>query len=93
MIIDCSHDNSSKNHEKQPDVLHAVAAQVADGSRHVVGVMVESNLVGGRQALNVDRTKMTYGQSVTDACVDFATTERMLEDLAQAVRSARRRAA
>jgi 3-deoxy-7-phosphoheptulonate synthase len=93
MIIDCSHDNSGKNHEKQPDVLSTVAEQVANGSRHVVGVMIESNLVGGRQALNVDRSKMTYGQSVTDACVDFPTTQRMLEELAQAVRHSRRRAA
>ena len=93
MIIDCSHDNSGKNHEKQPEVLGTVASQVADGSRHVVGVMIESNLVGGKQALNVDRSKMTYGQSITDACVDFPTTERMLTELAHAVRLARRHAA
>lgn len=93
MIVDCSHDNSGKNHEKQPDVLNAVASQVADGSRHIAGVMIESNIVGGRQALNADRSKMTYGQSITDACVDFPTTESMLEHLAQAVRRARRDAA
>lgn len=93
MIIDCSHDNSGKDHEKQPDVLDAVAAQIASGSRHVVGVMIESNIVGGKQALNVDRSKMTYGQSVTDACVDFPTTERMLEGLADAVRRSKRNAA
>jgi 3-deoxy-7-phosphoheptulonate synthase len=93
VIVDCSHDNSGKNHERQPDVLAEVASQVASGSRHIAGVMVESNIVSGRQALNVDRSKMTYGQSITDACVDFATTERMLEHLAQAVRQARRHAA
>jgi 3-deoxy-7-phosphoheptulonate synthase len=70
-----------------------VANQIADGSRHIAGVMIESNIVGGRQALNADRSKMTYGQSITDACVDFPTTECMLDNLAQAVRRARRDAA
>ncbi len=93
VVIDCSHDNSGKNHERQPDVLADVASQVSTGSVHVAGVMIESNIVAGRQALDVDRCRMTYGQSITDACVDFPTTERMLEHLAQAVRSARRHAA
>ena len=93
MIVDCSHDNSGKNHERQPDVLNAVASQVSRGSRHIIGVMIESNLVGGRQTLNPDRAKMTYGQSVTDACVDFATTENMLDNLAEAAQRARSQAA
>ncbi len=93
MIVDCSHDNSGKNHERQPDVLNAVANQIVGGSKHIIGVMIESNLVGGRQALNADRTKMTYGQSITDACVDMATTEIMLDNLAESVRRARSQAA
>jgi 3-deoxy-7-phosphoheptulonate synthase len=93
VIVDCSHDNSGKNHESQPAVLADVAHQVAHGSTNVAGVMIESNLVSGRQALNADRSKLTYGQSITDACVDFATTEQMLENLAQAVRRSRRDAA
>ena len=93
MIVDCSHDNSGKNHERQPDVLEAVASQVVSGSKHIIGVMIESNLVGGRQPLNADRSKMAYGQSITDACVDFATTEAMLDRLAEASRRAQSRAA
>lgn len=93
MIVDCSHDNSGKNHERQPDVLNAVARQIVDGSANIIGVMIESNLVGGRQALNADRAQMKYGQSITDACVDFATTEAMLDTLAEATRRARSRAA
>ena len=93
MIVDCSHDNSGKNHERQPDVLDAVASQIVDGSKHIIGVMIESNLVGGRQTLNADRSKMLYGQSITDACVDFATTETMLDRLAEASRRARPHAA
>jgi 3-deoxy-7-phosphoheptulonate synthase len=93
VIIDCSHDNSGKNHQKQPEVLADVAHQVANGSSNIAGVMIESNIVSGRQALNADRSQMTYGQSITDACVDFATTEQMLDGLAQAVRRSRRNAA
>ena len=93
MIVDCSHDNSGKNHERQPDVLDEVARQITSGSRHIIGVMIESNLVGGRQALNPDRSKLVYGQSITDACVDFATTEAMLRQLADASRRAQTRAA
>ena len=93
MIVDCSHDNSGKNHERQPDVLDEVARQITSGSRHIIGVMIESNLVGGRQALNPDRSKLVYGQSITDACVDFATTEAMLGELADASRRAQARAA
>lgn len=93
MIIDCSHDNSGKNHEKQPDVLDAVARQIITGSKHIIGIMIESNIVGGRQAMNADRSQLTYGQSITDACVDFSTTESMLDNLAEATRRARLRAA
>ncbi|MDQ2646753.1 MAG: 3-deoxy-7-phosphoheptulonate synthase [Myxococcota bacterium] len=81
VLIDCSHDNSGKNHENQPAVLAEVGAQLRAESPHVLGVMIESNLVGGRQELR-DKDQLVYGQSITDACVDFATTERMLESLA-----------
>jgi len=93
MIVDCSHDNSGKNHERQPDVLDEVCRQIISGSRHIIGVMIESNLVGGRQALNPDRSKLVYGQSITDACVDFTTTEAMLDQLAAAARHAQTQAA
>jgi 3-deoxy-7-phosphoheptulonate synthase len=86
VLIDCSHGNSRKNHMNQPLVLDAVAAQVAAGSRHVLGVMVESNLVAGKQEHKQGRSGLNYGQSITDACVDLCDTERMLERLARAQR-------
>jgi 3-deoxy-7-phosphoheptulonate synthase len=86
VIIDCSHDNSGKSHLKQPDVVDDIARQVAGGSPHVLGAMIESNLVGGRQKFEPGVTAglPIYGQSITDACVDVPTTERMLESLARA---------
>jgi 3-deoxy-7-phosphoheptulonate synthase len=81
VLIDASHDNSGKNHERQPDVLTDVGGQVRGGSEHVLGVMIESNLVAGRQELR-DKANLVYGQSITDACIDFPTTERALLALA-----------
>ena len=83
LLVDCSHDNSGKNHLKQPDVMSEVGAQLRRGSAHLLGVMIESNLVGGKQDLSGDKSALCYGQSITDACVDFATTERMLESFAE----------
>jgi 3-deoxy-7-phosphoheptulonate synthase len=82
MLVDCSHDNSGKNHLKQPEVLAEIGAQLRSGSTHLLGVMVESNIEGGKQELTDDKSKLKYGQSITDACVDFATTEHMLERFA-----------
>ena len=90
VLVDCSHGNSGKNHENQARVLADVAGQVAAGSTRLLGVMIESHLVAGRQALELGGAGLRYGQSITDACVNFETTELMLEDLADAVR--RRRA-
>ncbi|HLV20859.1 MAG TPA: 3-deoxy-7-phosphoheptulonate synthase [Polyangiaceae bacterium] len=86
MLIDCSHDNSGKDYFKQPEVLEEVSRQLAAGSEHILGVMVESNLVAGRQDFSegMAPADLVYGQSITDACVDFDTTERMLEQLAGA---------
>jgi 3-deoxy-7-phosphoheptulonate synthase len=88
VLVDCSHDNSEKSHENQPAVVEDVAAQVASGSRHVLGVMLESHLVAGRQDPSSGKP-LVYGQSITDACIDFATTERVLERLASAQRRSR----
>ena len=82
MLVDCSHDNSGKNHLQQPEVLAEIGAQLRAGSDHLLGVMIESNIVGGKQELNGNKAELVYGQSITDACVDFATTERMLEQFA-----------
>lgn len=85
MMIDCSHDNSNKDHTQQPIVLQNVAEQLATGSKHIMGVMVESHLVAGKQSIPKDLTKLVHGQSITDACVDFDITITMLRDLAKSI--------
>ncbi len=85
LMIDCSHANAMKQHERQVTVLEAVAQQLKSGSRHILGVMIESHLVAGNQKIAKDLDQLVYGQSITDACVDFETTETMLRMLAQAV--------
>jgi 3-deoxy-7-phosphoheptulonate synthase len=87
-MIDLSHDNSGKDPDRQPTVAEAVAAQLAGGSRAIAGVMLESFLVGGRQDL-VDGRAATYGQSITDGCLDFDRTLEVLDGLAAAVRARR----
>jgi len=88
MVVDCSHANSGKKHENQPGVAAAVGAQVAAGNANLVGVMIESNLVAGSQKV-VAGEPLVYGQSITDACVDWRTTEGMLRQLAKDVRARR----
>lgn len=93
MIVDCSHDNSGKDHARQPDVASAVAAQVRAGQPSIVGVMIESNIVAGKQSSKGDSSQLVYGQSITDACVDLRSTEAMLLELADATSHRRKRAA
>ena len=88
VMIDFSHANSEKQHTKQLEVSAAVAEQVAAGNRGISGVMIESNLVAGRQDI-APREDLTYGQSITDACIDWADSERVLDQLAAAVRARR----
>jgi len=92
LMIDASHANSLKRHENQPHVAEDVAAQIEGGEARIVGVMVESHLVGGRQDLTPGKP-LVYGQSVTDACLDWATSVGVLDRLAAAVRARRRSAA
>ncbi len=90
VVVDASHGNSRKDHRRQIDVVRDLAGQVAAGERAIRGVMVESNLVAGRQDLDQRHPeRLEYGVSVTDACVDPATTEVVLAELAEAVRSRR----
>src|SRR3954447_1792345 len=90
VVVDASHGNSQKNHLRQIDVVRDLAGQVAAGERAIRGVMVESNLVAGRQYLDQRHPEtLEYGKSVTDACVDPGTTEVMLAELAEAVRARR----
>jgi 3-deoxy-7-phosphoheptulonate synthase len=87
MMVDCSHGNSQKDYNRQVVALNSVAEQVVKGSRHLMGVMVESHLVAGNQKICSDRNQLVYGQSITDACVSFETTVTMLKTLAKAVES------
>ena len=82
LMVDCSHANSRKDYTRQMEVAQDVAAQIRNGEQNIMGVMVESHLVEGRQ----DKPE-TYGQSITDACIGWDTTEEMLALLAEAVRN------
>ena len=90
IMIDCSHANSSKDHNRQPVVCSDVAQQVAAGNRNIIGVMLESNLVAGAQKL-VPGQPLVYGQSITDACIDWSQTYPLLKQLATAARARRSR--
>ena len=90
VMVDCSHGNSEKDHRRQPLVASEVARQVREGSGSLFGVMLESHLVEGRQNL-VAGQPLTYGQSITDACISWEATIEVLEELAEA--AAARRAA
>jgi 3-deoxy-7-phosphoheptulonate synthase len=88
VMIDASHANSSKDPENQPKVIDDIATQCEAGETRIVGVMIESHLVAGRQDLVADQP-LRYGQSITDGCIDWDTTVRTLDRLAQAVRARR----
>jgi 3-deoxy-7-phosphoheptulonate synthase len=85
VMVDCSHGNSNKDYRRQGEVAAQVAAQLRAGSGHVMGVMLESHLVAGSQKIPSDLSQLTYGQSITDACIDLATTAEVLETLAESV--------
>jgi 3-deoxy-7-phosphoheptulonate synthase len=79
IMIDCSHANSNKDHNKQPDVARDITRQILEGNQSIIGLMIESNLHAGNQPLNLG--DLAYGVSVTDACIDWTTTETMLREL------------
>jgi len=89
IMLDCSHGNSAKNPMRQPLVAQAAATQIAAGQGHIRGIMLESHLHEGRQDYQPGQP-LQYGQSITDACISWATTVPILEELAQAVRQRRR---
>ena len=84
VMIDASHANSDKRHENQPRVIEAIAGQIERGAHGIAGVMVESHLAAGRQDL-IAGEPLEYGKSITDGCIDWATSVQVLERLAQAV--------
>ena len=85
LIVDCSHGNSSKDHEKQAEVVYSLAGQMKAGETAIRGVMLESHLVAGKQSV-VDGVAATYGQSITDACLALDDTLSLLEQLADVIR-------
>jgi 3-deoxy-7-phosphoheptulonate synthase len=88
VMVDCSHANSNKDYRRQVDVCRDVAKQISAGEKRIIGVMMESNLVEGRQDV-VKGQELTYGQSITDACIAWETTEMLLQELAEAVKQRR----
>ncbi|GMM32104.1 3-deoxy-7-phosphoheptulonate synthase [Martiniozyma asiatica (nom. inval.)] len=89
LMVDCSHGNSNKDYRNQPLVCSEVARQVTNGEDKIIGVMIESNINEGNQKIPADLTQLKYGVSVTDACVNIDTTEKMLRELSAAVKARR----
>jgi 3-deoxy-7-phosphoheptulonate synthase len=90
LMVDCSHANSSKQHERQVDVARDIGAQIAGGSRHVFGLMIESHISAGAQKFTPgkdDVHKLEYGKSITDACLGWDDTLTALQVLADAVKA------
>ncbi len=85
VMIDCSHGNSNKDHGQQPVVASNIAEQIASGSKEIFGVMIESHIEEGKQSYRPD-SALTYGQSITDACISWPTTEDVLDTLAKSVK-------
>lgn len=78
IMVDCSHGNSNKEYQRQVEVLDNVVQQIVDGNKSISGVMIESNLAAGNQKVPADHSQLKYGVSITDACIDWETTERIL---------------
>ena len=92
-MVDCSHANSSKQHEKQLDVARDIAAQIQGGSRSVFGVMIESHIEAGAQKFTPGKdevAQLEYGKSITDACLGWGDSVQALEVLSQAVKASRK---
>jgi 3-deoxy-7-phosphoheptulonate synthase len=90
VVVDCSHANSGKCHERQAEVVRNVAGQIAGGCQTICGVMMESFLVDGRQD-HVPGDDLVFGQSITDACMSWERTEPLFEELAESVQQRRER--
>ncbi|HEX7632251.1 MAG TPA: 3-deoxy-7-phosphoheptulonate synthase, partial [Lacunisphaera sp.] len=81
ILVDCSHDNSAKKPELQPEVMRALLAQIAAGNQSIMGAMIESNLGAGNQPFPQPLDKLKYGVSITDGCIDWATTEALVREI------------
>ena len=80
IMIDCSHGNSNKQYELQSLVANDVSSQILEGNKSIVGIMLESNIHGGNQSIPADIDQLAYGVSVTDACMDWESTEKLLRE-------------
>jgi len=83
LMIDCSHGNSNKDFRRQSGVAESAVAQIKDGNRSIIGLMLESHLNEGNQSSEQPRSEMRYGVSVTDACINWETTETLLRSMQQ----------
>jgi 3-deoxy-7-phosphoheptulonate synthase len=90
IVIDCSHGNSTKDPGLQPLVAENLGNQILEGNRSIVGLMLESNLHWGSQSIPADRSQLQYGVSVTDACIDWEATEKLLLSMDARLRAAPR---
>jgi 3-deoxy-7-phosphoheptulonate synthase len=81
ILVDCSHDNSAKKPERQPEVMRELLGQIAAGNTSIMGAMIESNLVAGSQPFPQPIERLRYGQSITDGCIDWATTEALVREV------------
>src|SRR5690606_7895231 len=86
IMVDCSHANSNKNHELQTLVMENVSNQILEGNKSIIGVMIESNIGAGNQKIPDDLSDLQYGVSITDACIDWETTNKLLISCADKLR-------
>jgi 3-deoxy-7-phosphoheptulonate synthase len=87
ILVDCSHDNSAKQPERQPEVMRELLAQIVGGNASIMGAMIESNLGAGSQTFPQPKEKLRYGVSITDACIDWPTTESLVREVYSALTS------
>ncbi len=85
IMIDCSHENSGKKHERQSEVMHSVLAQISDGNRSIIGAMIESNLEPGSQPFPAKKEDLKRGVSITDGCIGWSETEDLIRNTHQAM--------
>ena len=87
IMVDCSHANSNKNHELQPLVMENVTNQILEGNESIIGIMIESNLKAGNQKITANLDDLEYGVSITDACIDWETTEKALRNMSDKLKN------
>ena len=88
IMIDASHANCGKKQERMPDVFREIVRQRTGGNTNVVGAMLESNIVAGNQSFPRPINELTYGQSITDQCIDWETTETIVKEAAEQLKAA-----